>query len=128
MVVCVCVSESVFVCVFPVCCRLLNYACSLSVCVFSLCVYVCVSNLSMSVSGTVLLLKQGWPQASPAPGGPEGSYDLAMDGSAENRQYQAASAAFSKYEPYVLHTNTHPHTHTRRHTHLHVHTRTHTLT
>ncbi|XP_067084684.1 protein FAM168A-like [Osmerus mordax] len=42
----------------------------------------------------VLLLKQGWPQATAAPGAPEGSYDLAMDGSAENRQYQASSAAF----------------------------------
>ncbi|KAL0994641.1 hypothetical protein UPYG_G00125250 [Umbra pygmaea] len=42
----------------------------------------------------VLLVKQGWPQASGAAGAPEGSYDLAMDAGSEGRQYQASAAAF----------------------------------
>ncbi|XP_038860916.1 protein FAM168A-like [Salvelinus namaycush] len=47
----------------------------------------------------VLLVKQGWPQASGAAVAPEGSYDLAMDAGSEGRQYQASAAAFSKYDP-----------------------------
>ncbi|XP_013992572.2 protein FAM168A isoform X3 [Salmo salar] len=42
----------------------------------------------------VLLVKQGWPQASGAAGALEGSYDLAMDAGSEGRQYQASAAAF----------------------------------
>ena len=68
-------------------------------------------NLSVFVSGTVLLVKQGWPQASGAAGALEGSYDLAMDAGSEGRQYQASAAAFSKYDPMYSthsHTNTDP--------------------
>lgn len=89
-------------------------------------------NLSVFVSGTVLLVKQGWPQASGAAVAPEGSYDLAMDAGSEGRQYQASAAAFSKYDPmYSTHSHTNTDTvcmHTDIHTHTFVRTHSHTHT
>ncbi|KAJ3589675.1 hypothetical protein NHX12_010518, partial [Muraenolepis orangiensis] len=43
----------------------------------------------------VLLLKQGWPQASmEMTGAQEGPYDPALDAGSDGRQYQASAAAF----------------------------------
>lgn len=96
-------------------------------------------NLSVFVSGTVLLVKQGWPQASGAAVAPEGSYDLAMDAGSEGRQYQASAAAFSKYDPMYsthshtntdtvcMHTDIHTHTFVRTHSHTHTDVSTHML-
>ncbi|KTF95040.1 hypothetical protein cypCar_00028363 [Cyprinus carpio] len=56
---------------------------------------MCVTVLVLlCLFGTVLLVKQAWPQTASAPGPAEGSYDLAMDAGSESRQYQASSTAF----------------------------------
>ncbi|KAJ7996881.1 hypothetical protein DPEC_G00223110 [Dallia pectoralis] len=47
----------------------------------------------------VLLVKQGWPQAS---GAAEGPYDLAMDAGSESRQYQAAAFRYTAGLPYKV--------------------------
>ncbi|CAB1352304.1 unnamed protein product, partial [Coregonus sp. 'balchen'] len=80
-----------------------------------------------NIAYAVLLVKQGWPQASGAAGALEGSYDLAMDAGSEGRQYQASAAAFSKYDPMY---STHKHRYcmyAHRHTHVCTHARTRSL-
>lgn len=45
-------------------------------------------------------MKQAWPQNSSSCG-TEGTFHLPVDTGAENRTYQASSAAFSKYSSFL---------------------------
>lgn len=65
---------------------------------------MCVTLLVLlCLFGTVLLVKQAWPQTASAPGPAESSYDLsAVDAGSESRQYQASSTAFSKYDTITI--------------------------